>query len=142
MHAVARRRQASWCCIADPFDAGLRPGRRSGSGSCCVGAWRTADVAAYLARHEETLRAMDSVLPRRAHGSGARRVEDLSLKTISEDTSPVVKLVHSTLYDALKTGASDIHLETGADRPGHQVPHRRRAAARSARWQGWSWPSR
>ena len=41
--------------------------------------------------------------------------DDLSLKSISEDTSPVVKLVHSTLYDALKVGASDIHLETVAD---------------------------
>ena len=39
--------------------------------------------------------------------------DDLSFKTISEDTSPVVKLVHSTVYDALKIAASDIHLETG-----------------------------
>ena len=40
-------------------------------------------------------------------------IEDLSLKTISEDSSPVVKLVRSTLYDALKAGA-DIHIETDA----------------------------
>src|SRR3546814_3919933 len=39
-------------------------------------------------------------------------IEDLSLKSISEDASPVVKLVRSTLYDALKAGASDIHMET------------------------------
>ena len=55
----------------------------------------------------------------RAHRACARkahrgRLEELSLKTISEDASPVVKLVHSTLYDALKAGASDIHLETTA----------------------------
>ena len=37
--------------------------------------------------------------------------ENLSFKTINEDTSPVVKLVHSTVYDALKTSVSDIHLE-------------------------------
>ena len=48
-----------------------------------------------------------------ASAAAAQAVDDLSLKTISEDTSPVVKLVHSTLYDALKIGASDIHLETG-----------------------------
>jgi general secretion pathway protein E len=42
-------------------------------------------------------------------------IENLSLATISADSSPVVKLVHSTVYDALKAGASDIHLET---RPG------------------------
>jgi general secretion pathway protein E len=73
-----------------------------------------ADIGAYLAHHEEGMHAMGSVL---AGQPGAARtgqtVEALSLKRISEDTSPVVKLVHSTLYDALKTGVSDIHLETG-----------------------------
>jgi general secretion pathway protein E len=38
--------------------------------------------------------------------------EEISLKSIGEDGSPVVRLVNSTLYDALKAGASDIHLET------------------------------
>jgi general secretion pathway protein E len=75
-----------------------------------------ADVAAYLARHEDGLRAMDAMLPAAgAQGGAAVVVDDLSLKSISEDTSPVIKLVHSTLYDALKVGASDIHLETEGD---------------------------
>jgi general secretion pathway protein E len=39
-------------------------------------------------------------------------VEDLSIKSISEEASLIVKLVHSTVYDALKAEASDIHLET------------------------------
>jgi len=74
-----------------------------------------ADVTAYLARHEETLHAMDSLLPvdDKAVSIGAMS-DELSFKTISEDTSPVVKLVHSTVYDALKIAASDIHLETGS----------------------------
>jgi general secretion pathway protein E len=38
-------------------------------------------------------------------------VEEISLQAIGADASPVVKLSHSTLYDALTTGASDIHLE-------------------------------
>ena len=39
------------------------------------------------------------------HNIGAgTRVEDLSLRTISDDASPVVKLVNSTLYDALRLG--------------------------------------
>ncbi len=72
-----------------------------------------ADFAAYLARYEEGMRAMDSVMTARDDLSGeAGRTEELSLKGISEDTSPVVKLVHSTLYDALKSGVSDIHIET------------------------------
>ena len=38
--------------------------------------------------------------------------EELSLHSIEGDASAVVKLVRSTLYDALKAEASDIHLET------------------------------
>jgi general secretion pathway protein E len=74
-----------------------------------------SDIAAWLARKEEVLHAMDSAL---SGPSGAMTpgpvAEDLSLKSISGDTSPVVKLVHSTLYDALRTGVSDIHMETVA----------------------------
>ncbi|MHB0985136.1 MAG: GspE/PulE family protein [Sulfuricella sp.] len=71
-----------------------------------------ADLAAYLSRQEESLRAMDGVLGGESKETGSRiGIEDLSLKAISEDTSPVVKLVRSTLYDALKMGTSDIHLE-------------------------------
>ncbi|HQT26327.1 MAG TPA: ATPase, T2SS/T4P/T4SS family, partial [Burkholderiales bacterium] len=72
-----------------------------------------ADFAAYLARYEENMRAMDTLMPAMGESSGETgRAEELSLKGISEDTSPVVKLVHSTLYDALKSGVSDIHIET------------------------------
>src|SRR5512139_1866643 len=97
--------------MGDPFDVGLQAWAEQRIAAPF--AWR-ADVAAYLAQYEETLFAMDSLLPAEAKSatSGAA-VEDLSFKTISEGTSPVVKLVHSTLYDALKAAASDIHLETG-----------------------------
>ena len=75
-----------------------------------------ADVAAFLARFEESMRAMENVLTlEKSDEASALHLEDLSLKSISEDTSPVVRLVNSTLYDALKTGASDIHLETVAN---------------------------
>ena len=74
-----------------------------------------ADLAAFLSRYEETLRAMDSVLHDAAQPEGRETpLEDLSFKTIHEDTSPVVKLVHSILYDAFKLEASDIHLESNA----------------------------
>ena len=102
--------------ICDPFDRDLHEWANTRIPqafiTCLV---HHTDLAAYLARHEETLRAMDSVLPDtgKAVSNGAR-VEDLSFKTIREDTSPVVKLVHSTLYDAFKLEASDIHLESNA----------------------------
>ena len=78
--------------------------------------WRlahTKDIAAFLARYEETMRAMDGL-----HESASittteadETITHLSLKSINEDTNAVVKLINSTLYDALKIGASDIHLE-------------------------------
>jgi general secretion pathway protein E len=59
---------------------------------------------------------MDGMLPAVVQGAGGDLAgDDLSLQSISEDTSAVVKLVHSTIYDALRTGASDIHLETGGE---------------------------
>ncbi len=70
-----------------------------------------ADLSAYFTQQEQTMRAMDSVLPRAERGATQADGEDLSLKTINEGTSPVVRLVHSTLYDAHKSQASDIHLE-------------------------------
>ncbi|MGZ9713819.1 GspE/PulE family protein [Glaciimonas sp. GNP009] len=39
-------------------------------------------------------------------------VTEISLSTISQDQSPVVKLLNSTLFDALQSRASDIHLES------------------------------
>ena len=79
-------------------------------------AWRIAhrgDLVAFLAAHEESLRALDEVRAGAAAGPNERgRVEDLSLRAIGEETSEVVRLVRSTLRDALMLGASDIHLET------------------------------
>jgi len=70
-----------------------------------------ANLSAFFAQQEKTMRAMDS-LPTVAEHGASDASEDLSLKTISKGTSPVVRLVHSTLYDAHKSQASDIHLET------------------------------
>ncbi len=72
-----------------------------------------SNISAFLSRQEESMRAMDSILgPEDDIESAVKNVQELSIKSISEDTSPVIKLVHSTLYDALRTDASDIHLET------------------------------
>ncbi|SEQ99921.1 general secretion pathway protein E [Nitrosomonas sp. Nm51] len=77
-------------------------------------AWRLvhpADLAAFFTQQEKNMRAMDHVLPDQNLDEIQSSIEDLSLKTINEGTSPVVRLVHSTLYDAHKSQASDIHLE-------------------------------
>jgi general secretion pathway protein E len=102
--------------VGDPFNRDLHAWAQAriaeGFITCVV---HHADLAAFMSRHEETLRAMDSVLPDATKAtSDDTRVEDLSFKTIREDTSQIVKLVHSTLYDAFKLEASDIHLESNA----------------------------
>ncbi|MBI3902529.1 MAG: type II/IV secretion system protein [Nitrosomonadales bacterium] len=74
-----------------------------------------SDIEAYLAHHERSLNAMDSMqqdVSERSTADYDGTVEELSFKTINEETSVVVKLVQSTVYDALKAEASDIHLET------------------------------
>ncbi len=103
--------------ISDPFSSKLRAWaeERFDMGL----AWHLvhpADLTAYLAQQEKTMRAMDHVLPSAEMGAVQSGIEDLSLKSINEGTSQVVRLVHSTLYDAHKSQASDIHLEmvTGA----------------------------
>jgi len=102
--------------VGDPFDSDLlewAQARIAEEFTVCL--VHHADLTAYLARYEENVRAMDSVLP--DAGKVAREgavVEDLSFKTIREDSSPVVKLVHSTLWDAFKVEASDIHIESNA----------------------------
>lgn len=74
-----------------------------------------ADIAAYLTRLEGGMRAMDTIGEEESSSESADFVEDLSLVRISEDASTVVRLVNSTLYDALKVGASDVHIEREAD---------------------------
>ena len=71
------------------------------------------DVADYLARQESKMRALEGVAAEMQSGASAKdAAQDLSFETISETDSPVVRLVASTLYDAIKAGASDVHLES------------------------------
>lgn len=99
--------------VADPLDWALRQwAEAQAQAPLPVGVAAAPDIAAYLARHAETLRAMDSMQSVAAPTAAQAGAQDLSLKSISEDTSPVVRLVNSTLYDAMKSGVSDIHLES------------------------------
>jgi general secretion pathway protein E len=107
--------QALILVFADPFDRQLALWAQHAVQQTY--AWRLAhrlDISAYLAGEEETMRAMDGM---GLHEEQAKEGEEevvmqLSLKSIHEDANPIIKLINSTLYDALKTGASDIHLES------------------------------
>jgi general secretion pathway protein E len=106
--------------IADPFDLDLHTWLSALSGASAARPLRLrlalqADIQAYLSKQEESARAVDTLVE---GDTGARRdagvAQVLSFASVSEAASPAVKLVNSTLYDALKAGASDIHLESTA----------------------------
>lgn len=100
--------------IQDPFDVDLQTWLENCTSQPIE--FRLAlleDIHACLSKLEETSRATD--------GLGAVGIQDtndartaavLSLATLSDSASPAVKLVNSILYDALKVGASDIHIES------------------------------
>ena len=100
--------------IPDPFDLKLRDwSEQRIPMPFTVRLAHRNNIIACLAHHEATLRAMDGMVTVTETAGGANHeTENISLKTISEDSSPIVRLVNSTIYDALKTDASDIHLET------------------------------
>jgi general secretion pathway protein E len=114
---LARSGRKLLAVIADPFDADTRSWLevRVPQTLEWVLAPR-AEIASYILRHEQSLRALDAALAgSSSEGSANGAVDNLSLASISLDSSPIVKLVHSTLYDALRAGASDVHLETLAN---------------------------
>ena len=72
------------------------------------------DVSTYLSQQEAGLRAMDGV-SKDGVSESSSSAHEISFEAAAEADSPVVKLVSSTLYDALKAGASDVHLESTAN---------------------------
>ena len=96
--------------FADPFD----DARLAWIDECLQGAplylVHPADLAGFLARQEEGFHAIDALGTEHIDSVDSEPLETLSLTSISEDANVVVKLVNSTLYDALKMHASDIHL--------------------------------
>jgi general secretion pathway protein E len=113
---LVRDRTQLVAVFSDPFDTSLRPWLESRVPEMIE--WAVApslDILAYVSLHERTVRAMDAALQGAAAGADSgHQIDNLSLSTISSDGSPVVKLVHSTIYDALRAGASDIHIETSS----------------------------
>jgi general secretion pathway protein E len=102
------------CVIANPFDADVL------AQMACVTAVSliyviatTEDIHAYLTHQESSIRAVDSLIKVQSDKSHVvSEIEVLSLSSATNSTIPAVQLVNSTLYDALRDGASDVHLET------------------------------
>ncbi len=99
---------------SDPFDTDLATQLEQAAQTAVKHVLATAeDIHAYLNQQEASTRAVDNFTQSQA-GSQASiaAVEVLSMQSVSESGSPAVKLVNSTLYDALRAGASDVHLES------------------------------
>ena len=97
---------ATWLVLGDPFDGatedwalrrlaavGMQPQ---------IGIAHPDDLLALFTQAERQLRAIDGLGSTAASGGDEEVAAVISLASISDDTSPVVKLVHSTIYDALK----------------------------------------
>ena len=102
--------------IANPFDTDLQTWLDTQARAPV--AYRLAlqtDIQAFLSKREESARAIDNLVAAAEDDRrDGRTAAVLSFASVSEAASPAVKLVNSTLYDALKAGASDIHLESTA----------------------------
>jgi general secretion pathway protein E len=106
-----------WCVLEDPFDQARIDWAESRVGAPFTFALAVLEeIRAFLKTHESSMRAIETALPGVGGDGSARHhaAEDLSIRRISEDASPVVRIVNSLLYDALKAEASDIHLESDA----------------------------
>ena len=99
---------------ADPFDTDGMVWLSSLAGTpvhFCLAL--AADIQAYLSKHEESVHAIHSLQEDTSSAPESyRTAEVLSFASVSEASSPAVKLVNSTVYDAVKAAASDIHLES------------------------------
>ena len=105
--------------VADPFALDLQTWLASQAGAVQppiqFALASGADISAVLTKLEQTACATDTLVD---SGSSTRRdsrsATELSFSLVSEAASPAVRLINSTLYDALKAGASDVHLESTA----------------------------
>lgn len=100
--------------LCDPYDQDLQVWVETLAGAPLR--WHLvlpADLHAYLAKQEESVRSIDSLVTlSEGDADPSRMLESVSYASLGETGSPAVKLVGSTLYDALKTGVSDIHFES------------------------------
>ncbi len=102
--------------FADPSDEALqRWADAKGIAISCRELVLESELLSVLARLESAASALPGILEH-AFGEEARKsgVEEISLSRIDETASPVIRLINSTLFDAMGAGASDIHLEAAA----------------------------
>ncbi|NUQ18320.1 MAG: type II/IV secretion system protein, partial [Sphingomonas sp.] len=104
-----------WFLLADPFDPPLRAWainrvKKPFAFAVCV----PAELMAYLALHESAHQALTQINVDSKTAMSAEAGVEITLATLAADVHPVIRLVNSSLYDALRARASDIHIESTA----------------------------
>jgi general secretion pathway protein E len=104
--------------LTNPFDAGAEDWALRRCAAVGVQAQAALahpdDLQAFFVQQERQLRAMDGFEAGLVQHGDEEVAAVITLTTIHDDASAVVKLLNSTIYDALKLQASDIHLECDA----------------------------
>ncbi|OXC74357.1 GspE/PulE family protein [Caballeronia sordidicola] len=103
-----------YCVCTDPFDLDLKPFVEAiFQCSISIALASPENVLACLSRFDTDTRAVDAVVAEVQDGTPLANsgIEEISLAAVNDAHSAAVRILTSTLYDALKFGASDIHLE-------------------------------
>ena len=110
--------------FSDPFNPGLKAWIEERiSQRFLLRLAHLRDLGARFKQLEGAVRAVDSFAAmEHAESSAAIEADDISFQNLVDSDSPVVRFVNATLFDALKSEASDIHFETGPN--GLIVKHR------------------
>ncbi|RXZ43233.1 type II/IV secretion system protein [Crenobacter cavernae] len=103
--------------LPDPFDLAARQWlvARAGGATVRLAMAAPGAVDAVLAHAQRRQSAFDQFDIRGHEGGDGEAIEEISLASLARDTSPVIRLVNSTLFDALAARASDIHVESLPD---------------------------
>jgi general secretion pathway protein E len=112
--AVADGGGQRWLVLSDPFDGATEDWALRQCHGHALALTHPDDLQAYFVQQERLLRAIEGFSGEADSADDEEVAAVITLNTISDDPSPVVRLVNSTLYDALKLQASDIHLECDA----------------------------
>ncbi|WP_258173611.1 GspE/PulE family protein [Burkholderia multivorans] len=100
--------------LADPFARATRERlqRRFAPNRIVFAISLPGAVDVHLKEMESSNRVMDEAVDVGGQSDSlALAVESITLASIASDESPIIRLVNMTLYDALQSRASDIHLE-------------------------------
>ncbi|MBB5390545.1 MULTISPECIES: GspE/PulE family protein [unclassified Herbaspirillum] len=103
--------------VADPFDRQVREAllARFFGQKMALSMGEPGEVERLLDEAESSERVMDNMAIDASDETAGMTVELISLATIAKDENPVIRLVNSTLHDALQYRASDIHIESTAE---------------------------